>query len=93
VTNSIWKHQYVLKDLDDGLPYLSILFGLINAGKIRVVALNEKFIRQSYSLAASNRASIYDMIFVSLAIELGLELKSLDRQQIRIWRLAKQDKV
>lgn len=38
-------------------------------------------------MAARNRVSIYDAIFVSLALEIGLELKTFDRQQTRIMRL------
>lgn len=28
VANSIWKHQHILKDLEDGLPYVSTLYGI-----------------------------------------------------------------
>lgn len=34
VANSLWKHEQLLKDLENGKPYLSILYGLIAAGKI-----------------------------------------------------------
>ncbi|MBI2185180.1 MAG: type II toxin-antitoxin system VapC family toxin [Thaumarchaeota archaeon] len=87
VTNSIWKHQYILKDLEDGLPYVSILYGLVDSGAIRIVQPDEELLTRSYAMAARNRVSIYDAIFVSLALEIGLELKTFDRQQTRIMRL------
>ena len=37
VLNAIWKHQFLLKDLNDGPAYVSILFGLIESGRIRVI--------------------------------------------------------
>jgi len=81
VTNSIWKHHYILKDLEDGLPYLSIFFGLIDAGTIRMVSPTDEIMKQSYLLATRNKLSIYDTAFVSLALKSGLELKTFDKQQ------------
>ena len=75
ITNSIWKHQHILKDLENGLPYISILYGLFDSGAIRIVPPNEELMRRSYEIAARNKTSIYDTVFIALALETDLELK------------------
>lgn len=81
VTNAIWKHEHLLKDLENGRPYLSIFFSLIQAGKITVLSPNESLMQESYSIAERNRITVYDAVFISLAIKLGLTLRSYDRVQ------------
>lgn len=83
VTNAIWKHEHLLKDLENGKPYTTIFYGLIEAGKIKILTPNEELMQKSYLIAKRQRITIYDAVFVSLAIELGLPLKSYDKVQIR----------
>jgi len=83
VANSIWKHEHLLKDLKDGKPYLSILFGLIEAGRITILSPNENLMQEAYSIAKRNGITVYDAMFISLAIKLGSTLKSYDKVQIR----------
>jgi predicted nucleic acid-binding protein len=81
VVNAIWKHQFLLKDLNDGPAYVSILYGLVESGRIRLIHPGEELMRRGYSLAAHNRRSIYDTIFVALALELASELATFDKRQ------------
>ena len=83
VTNAIWKHEHILKDLKNGKPYLSVFYGLIEAGKITILSPNERLMQESYSIAKRNGITVYDAVFISLAMEVGLALKSYDRAQIR----------
>ncbi len=83
VTNAIWKHEHILKDLENGEPYVSIFYGLIEAGKIKILTPNEELMQESYSIAKRQGITLYDAVFISLAIKLGLTLKSYDRVQIR----------
>jgi len=85
--NSIWKHEYLLKDLKNGSAYLSILYGLIDAGAILVLSPNEQLMEKTYVIAGRNRISVYDSVFVSLALELDVELKTFDSTQMRAMRL------
>jgi predicted nucleic acid-binding protein len=84
--NSIWKHEYVLKDLKDGPAYLSILYGLIDAGAILVLTPNEQLMEKTYAIAGRHRISVYDSVFVSLALELGIGLKTFDGNQTRVMK-------
>jgi predicted nucleic acid-binding protein len=83
VTNAIWKHEHLLKDVENGKLYVSIFYGLIEAGKIKILTPNEELMQESYSIAKRQGITVYDAVFVSLAIKLGLTLKSYDRVQIR----------
>ncbi len=83
VTNAIWKHEHLLKDIENGKPYVSIFYGLVEAGKIKILTLNEELMQKSYLIAKRQAITIYDAVFVSLAIKLGLSLKSYDKVQIQ----------
>ena len=83
VTNAIWKHEHLLKDLENGKPYVSIFYGLIEAGKIKILSPNESIMQESYSIAKRNKITVYDAVFVSLAIKLDLALRSYDKVQIQ----------
>jgi predicted nucleic acid-binding protein len=86
VVNAIWKYQALLKKIKDATPYLDTLFELASARTIQFVILEEKTIRHAYDLAVtSKRTTFYDAAFVSLAIELGLELKTFDAEQERLY--------
>ena len=86
VTNAIWKHENLLKDLENGETYLSIFYGLIEAGTITILSPNERLMQESYSVAKRNGITVYDAVFVSLAIKLGLALRTYDRVQIRAFK-------
>jgi len=83
VTNAIWKHEYLLKDLENGEQYVSIFYDLIEAEKIKILTPNEELMKESYSIAKRQGITLYDAVFVSLAIKLELTLKSYDKIQIR----------
>jgi predicted nucleic acid-binding protein len=83
VINAVWKHEHLLRDLENGKPYVSIFYGLIEAGKINILSPNESLMQESYSIAKRNAITVYDAVFVSLAIKLDLALRSYDRVQIR----------
>jgi predicted nucleic acid-binding protein len=85
VVNAIWRHQFLLKDLDDGPSYVSILYGLIESGRIRIIRPAPELMQKGYSLAGENRRSVYDTIFVALAIELAYELATLDKRQAELF--------
>jgi predicted nucleic acid-binding protein len=83
VTNAIWKHEYLLKDLENGEQYVSIFYELIEAEKIKILTPTEELMKESYSIAKRQEITLYDAVFVSLAIKLELTLKSYDKIQIR----------
>ena len=79
--NAVWKHQFLIKDVVDGIPYVSILYGLVESGRILVIRPGEELMKRGYSLAARSRRPIYDAIFIALALELTSELATFDKRQ------------
>lgn len=82
--NAVWKHQFLIRDLDDGVPFVSILYGLVESGRIRVISPGEELMKQGYSLAAKSHRSIYDAIFIALALELTSDLATFDKRQAEL---------
>ena len=86
VTNALWKHEHLLKDIDDGLDYLTIFYGLVDSRKILPLDASEELLRSSSLLARRNEISTYDAIFVALAVSTGLELLTFDQRQSEVMR-------
>jgi predicted nucleic acid-binding protein len=82
--NSIWKHQALLRDVEDGLSYVSVLAGLIESGRILLVSPGKELVEKAYSIAARNRRTFYDAVFIALALELGSELHTFDKAQTEL---------
>ncbi len=81
VANAIWKHEIILKDIKNGRPFLNIFIELIQTQTIRLIRPNKKIIKKAYTLASNKNITFYDTIFVALAQDLGLELKTFDKPQ------------
>ncbi len=82
--SAIWKHQALLHRIDDGLPYLGLLFGLMEENRIVALKPSPELTEEAYRMALRNSAPVYDTIFVALALDTGLKLKSFDERQIAI---------
>ncbi len=91
VANAVWKQEHLMKDLEDGKQYIAIFHGLIESGKITVLPPNESLMQNSYLVAKQNSITVYDAVFVALALQLGLSLKTLDKTQTRAFK-AESDK-
>ena len=86
VTNAVWKRENLLKNLENGRQYIAIFFGLIESGKIAVLPSNENLMQGSYKIAKRSGITLYDAVFVALALEFGLPLKTFDKAQIRAFK-------
>jgi predicted nucleic acid-binding protein len=85
VANALWRHEHLLKDLTDGKLHLSILWGLIDAGKIMLISPNKRLSAMAYSIAVGNGITFYDAFFVCLAIDLGITLRTFDKIQAQVF--------
>lgn len=84
VVNSVWKHQYIIKDIKHGYDFVDVMFEMIDSNAITMVRPDRKLVVMAYNITAKHKASFYDCIFVALAIEAGLALKTMDGQQAKI---------
>jgi len=85
VANSIWKHQFLLKDIEDGPSFLSIFYELIESGAINIIRYTKRMLKETYALAGKHKVTVYDATFLHLALETGMELKSVDARLLRIF--------
>jgi predicted nucleic acid-binding protein len=88
--NVIWKHETLIRDIRDAARYIDALETLIQTQRITLVKPDGRLIREAYGLSVRHRAPFYDTVFVSLAIRLQAELKTLDNKQMSIYREEKQ---
>lgn len=86
ILNAVWKHQVLLKRIKDSRIIIDTFFELISAQSIRFMTLREETIRKAYNLATKTKTPIYDVAFVTLARELGVELKTFDKKQTMIFK-------
>lgn len=89
VANAIWKQEHLMKNLEDGKQYITIFHGLIESGNITVLPPNESLMQDSYLIAKQNSITVYDAVFVVLALQLNVSLKTLDKVQTRVFRTEK----
>jgi len=82
--NTLWKHETILKDLEDSSSHIDLLLEMVSAGTIQLVRPDEKLLKEAYSLSVRHATPIYDMVYVALALELALELKTFDDRQASI---------
>jgi predicted nucleic acid-binding protein len=84
VINTIWKHETLIKDVRDSWARINLLLELVSAETVQLVRPDRKLLDETYDLSRKYRMSTYDTVFVALAIELGLELKTYDAKQAAI---------
>ena len=84
VVNTLWKHQTMLRDLHNSSERIRLFLELISTEIIQLVRPDRKLLDEAYSLSFRHRLPIYDTIFVALALELGLDLKTFDSRQFKI---------
>jgi predicted nucleic acid-binding protein len=84
IMNTLWKHEVLIRDLGDSFARINLLLELVSAKTVQLVRPDEKLIDDTYRLSVRHKAPVYDTIFIALALQLGLELKSFDERQVRM---------
>ncbi len=84
VVNALWKHETIVKDLRDSSVRIRLFSELISTEAVQLIRPDGKLLGETYSLSIKHRAPVYDTIFVALALELGLDLKTFDSRQSTI---------
>ena len=79
--NAFYVQEHVLHVIEDGRPYVERMFKGVEAGSIEVVRCSKDVALKAYEISVRSGTAVYDSIFVSLALKLGAELKTLDVMQ------------
>lgn len=84
IMNTLWKHETLLGDLKNSFSRIDVFVGLVLAGTIQLVRPDERLLKGAYALSIKHRVPVYDTIFVAMALQLDLELKTFDDRQSRM---------
>jgi predicted nucleic acid-binding protein len=84
VVNTLWKHECKLRDIPHAGPYLESFIELLASRTIQLLHPDGSLIKKAYNLASEEGIPFYDAIFIALAIDIRLELKTYDETQRRI---------
>jgi len=82
--NTLWKHGTMLQDLEGSSARIDLLLEMVSAGIIQLVRPDEALVKDTYALSVRYGTPVHDMVYVALALELGLELKTFDDKQASI---------
>lgn len=87
VVNAVWKREVLLKNLPtDSATILAAFFDFVESEGVIFAVVDKTTMRSAYTLAVRTRTPVYDAVFVALARELGVELKTFDKRQAEIYR-------
>ena len=84
VINAIWKHETLLHDLKDSQTRIELLSDLISNANVQLIRPDWKLLNETYALSAKHGSTIYDCVFIALALQLNVELATFDRKQSSI---------
>jgi predicted nucleic acid-binding protein len=84
VANTLWKHESLIGDLKDSSILLDMFLELVSNRTIELLRPDKELLNETYRLSIRYRRTVYDTVFVALALQLGLELKTFDKMQSMI---------
>jgi predicted nucleic acid-binding protein len=86
VVNAVWKHDTLLRDLKNPEERIELFLELVSNGSVQLVRPDRKLLNQTYALSAKHEITIYDSVFIALALQLNMELATFDSRQSTILR-------
>lgn len=89
VVNTLWKHQVLIRDLEDASVHIELFIDLTSNQRVQLLRPDSKLIDKALALSVKHRISLYDTIFIALALQLGVELKTYDVRQSSIFSQAR----
>lgn len=81
VLNAIWKHETLLHDLMDAREYVELFLDLISHESVHLVRPDTKLLNYTYRFSLRHGMTIYDCVFIALALQLKTELATFDGKQ------------
>ncbi|MCC6013759.1 MAG: type II toxin-antitoxin system VapC family toxin [Candidatus Verstraetearchaeota archaeon] len=79
--NAVWKATYLLKILDHKSAYNVIKLFNIYLEKNIIIEPETKYIDKAFNIALEKGISIYDALYIALAISKNMSLLTLDEKQ------------
>lgn len=74
VINALWKHEALIKDLNESWTRISLFSELVSAETIQLIRPDKKLLEKTYSLSETSGIYVrYGVCCFSLGIRLGVE--------------------
>jgi predicted nucleic acid-binding protein len=89
VSNALFVQHRILHRIPDGLPYLKRLFDAIASDSLILVPSSRELALETYEIASRTGATVYDCVFIALALQYGMQLRTLDDKQAQIFEVEK----
>jgi predicted nucleic acid-binding protein len=84
VVNTLWKHEVLIGDVKNASLSFGVFLDLIANQNVELLRPDKRLLDEAYALSVRHKIPIYDMVFVALALQLGLELRTFDDRQSKI---------
>lgn len=84
VVNALWKHETLIRDLKDPQQRIELLLDLVSNERVQLVRPDRNLLNETYALSVKHRLTIYDSVFIALALQLKMELATFDSKQSSI---------
>jgi predicted nucleic acid-binding protein len=81
VINVLWKHETLLHDLKDSTERIELLSDLVLNERIQLVRPDRRLLHETYKISVKHGLSIYDSVFIALALQLKMDLATFDSKQ------------
>jgi len=87
VANALWRKARVLKLEDEGVARrrLRLLSRLIEGGVVKLVSELD-YVDRAFEIALEHGVTVYDALYIALALEEGLPLVTCDERQYKASR-------
>jgi predicted nucleic acid-binding protein len=85
VVNALWKHETLIGDLRDSQQHVELLLEWVSNDRVQLVRPDKKLLYETYALSLKHRLSIYDSIFIALALQLKMDLATFDTKQSKVF--------
>ncbi|MGP8069669.1 MAG: type II toxin-antitoxin system VapC family toxin [Candidatus Bathyarchaeia archaeon] len=81
VVNALWKHETLIRDLKNSKERIELLSALVSNESIQLIRPDRNLLDQTYALSVKHGLAIYDSVFITLALQLKMELATFDNKQ------------
>lgn len=84
VVNALWKHETLIRDIIDAHERIVLLSDLVSNERVQLVRPDRELLDETYALSHKHRLTIYDCVFIALALQLKTELATFDSKQSKV---------
>jgi predicted nucleic acid-binding protein len=89
VAEVLYVQERLLNAIKDGHAYVDKYFEAVEARALEVVSSSKALVGEAFEIASRNDGTVYDCLFIALALRMNLQLMTIDKRQARIFESEK----